>query len=171
MRFKIETVRKTGLAFVLVSAVGVGGCSDTHIDGERTAAILGGAIGAVAGGYVGAQFGGGLGKTLLIAAGATGGAVLGAAAGPALFGDDLDLHIGAMRSAVRHDAAEPSYWSNPDTGNGGMIRVVGAYTDGAGRPCRTYRATVTVGGQIASGDGAACQAATGDWRVVADRFG
>jgi surface antigen len=171
MQFKTKTIRGAGVAAVLASAVALGGCGETRLDGRDTAMLLGGAVGALAGGYVGAQFGGGFGNTLMMAAGATGGALVGAAAGPALFGEDLDLHLGTARTATQAASAEPQYWSNPDTGNEGMVRVTGAYTDAEGRPCRRYRATVTVDGRISSGDGAACLAGSGDWRVVSDRFG
>ena len=149
----------------------VSGCGQVNVSGEQSAMLLGGALGGAAGGYVGSQFGGGLGQTLFIVAGAAGGALVGAAEGPGLFGTDWDFHADATEDALTHVASEPRYWSNPESGNEGMVRALGSYRNEGGQTCRRYRATVWVDGVVSSGDGAACRANDGEWQVVADRFG
>jgi len=167
----MRTVSNKAKVAVVAVTVVLSGCGQTQVSGEQTAMLLGGALGGAAGGYVGSQFGAGLGQTLFIVAGASAGALVGASAGPGLFGTDWGFHVDATENAMKDVAAEPTYWSNPKTGNEGMIRPMEAYVDTAGTPCRKYRATISVDGVIASGDGAACQSTNGQWRVVADQFG
>ena len=167
MSFKFKSTKAAAVAVALV----VSGCGQVNVSGEQTAMLLGGALGGAAGGYVGSQFGGGLGQTLYIVAGAAGGALVGAAAGPGLFGTDWDLHVDATEEAVTHAASAPRYWSNPDSGNEGMVRALDRFNGENGQQCRRYRSTVWVDGVVSSGNGSACQANDGEWQVVADRFG
>ncbi|MHC8509708.1 MAG: RT0821/Lpp0805 family surface protein [Rhodospirillales bacterium] len=156
-------------ACVFAAGAALAGCANNN-DNIIRAQILGAAAGAALGGYAGAQFGGGLGRTLLTAGGAMLGAAAGMAVGPGVLETDWNRHAAAAEQTAAENPPEPRYWSNPETGRGGMIRAMQAYTDAEGRTCRAYRTTITVGDETASGNGAACMDGGGQWRVVADRF-
>lgn len=156
-------------ACVIAAAAALPGCAATNENVMR-AQIAGAAAGAALGGFAGAQLGGGLGSTMLTAGGVVLGGAAGAAVGPGMLGVDWSRHAGAAEQAAAENTPGPHYWSNPETGREGMIRPMQTFAGPEGRPCRAYRATVTVKGAMTSGGGAACMDTGGNWRVVTDRF-
>ncbi len=129
------------------------------------------AVGAALGGYIGSQFGHGLWNTALIAVGAAGGAAGGYVVGRKLEESDMVFYKNLTDTELA-DANKGSVlnWSNPETGNSGIIRPVRTFKVADGRVCKGYRSTVAFADIVQSGAGTACQTADGSWQIVSDDF-
>lgn len=152
----------------LVGVLALAGC------GQRmtTAEMVGAGVGLVVGGVVGYQFGGGTGQMLATAFGAAAGGTAGYVAGRRLSGSDRAEYERTKTEALEGARdGEVRSWSNPETGNGGMIRPVRSFAVGEERFCRDFRAAVAFDKDVTSGTGTACRERGGPWMVVADAFG
>jgi surface antigen len=155
--------RKSAIVLIALLAAGCGGRMSTS-------EMVGAGLGLAAGGAIGYQFGGGLGQALSTAAGAliggTAGYVIGRRLSPS---DRAEYDRTAQQALAEAPDGGLRDWSNPSTGNSGIIRPVRSYhTDG--RLCRQYRATVAFDRDVLSGTGTACLQADGQWLVVSDAF-
>ena len=156
-----------------VCAVSVTGCAETT-DRVRTMnwmEIAGTLGGAAVGGYVGAQFGGGLGQTIFTATGVLVGGGAGYVGARMMSQRDQAMYNETTKKALA-DAAPGAihHWDNPESGHSGMIRTVASYRRGDGVQCQQYRSAVVFPDGVASGNGAACKQADGQWLAMNDSF-
>ena len=143
----------------LITACVFTGCETT---GPKTA--LGGAGGAAAGGLLAAALGG---NSTGIAAGVLLGGLIGGAVGNQL--DAADKRYARETTQKALETATPGTrvaWHNPDSGHSGTVTPTRDYRSEDGRECREYQQTVTVDGQQASSNNAACRQPSGDWVTV-----
>lgn len=151
------------IAVVLAAAVALGACVPHHGPKEAGGTL----VGAATGGLLGAQIGRGSGQLAAVAAGTLLGAFVGNSVGRSL---DAADRLYAERAA--HDAFEysragsVSSWRNPDTGHYGTVQPLRTYQTPAGRYCREYQQTVTVGGRTQRAYGTACRQPDGSWEIV-----
>ncbi|MEM9838614.1 MAG: RT0821/Lpp0805 family surface protein [Pseudomonadota bacterium] len=150
------TVGAMALATALVS-----GCTTDEV---------GAAIGGLAGGVLGSQFGSGSGQIFATAIGAAVGAYFGAEIARALTEEDKKQ----MSTAAGDVLSDPSEgatreWSNPESGNSGVITADLVYADDrTGEACRTFSQTVTLAdGTTETANGRACQKDDGSWVLEA----
>lgn len=99
---------------------------------------------------------------LLAVAGGAWGQVEGLAASERMVMSDTFQY--ALENNRTNQAAE---WANPDAGRSGTVVPVRTYSDAAGRPCREFVTTVTIGGRQERAFGTACRQPDGVWRIVA----
>lgn len=95
--------------------------------------------------------------------------VLGATAATLAILDDLDarqrrLNETAQAHALSANVGERIVWE--DGSATGSVTTVRLGTDSAGRQCREYRQTVTIGDKTESAHGTACRRSDGSWQVV-----
>ena len=157
MRFK--SVIAAGMIAVFLGACAQGQGPGTK---ETVGTVVGGAAGAVAG----AQFGSGRGQLAMTAVGAVLGAFLGSQVGRDL--DELD-RIQAEQAFDRATTApvgETISWSNPENDHRGTVTPVREGTSSAGRYCREFQQTVTIGGKTETAYGTACRQPDGSWEIV-----
>ncbi len=145
---------------LVVSGLLLSGCQNPKQTG-------GAILGTVAGGVLGSNVGKGKGRLAATAVGAVAGAIVGSEIGKSL--DNIDRM--AMRRTTqtaleKSKSGQVSTWSNPDSGNSGTITARPAYKNQAGRYCREYQQTVTIGGQTESAYGTACRQPDGTWKIV-----
>ncbi len=132
-----------------------------------TGGIIGAAAGAAFGGYAGSYIGGGIVQTMAIAGGALIGGVSGYSIGERLYPSDVAAYDATTKTALaKARDGEIRGWSNPDTGNSGIVRPVRTFTAQNGATCRDYRSTFSFKDGAVSADGTACKQATGDWLTV-----
>lgn len=139
--------------------------------GQQTGGIskqdIGTVLGGVGGAVIGSTIGGGKGR--LVATGA--GAVLGGLAGNAI-GSSLDKADAAYYNRTTQRALETAPtgqampWSNPQSGNSGVVIPQAPYQLADGSYCREYQQRIVVGGQTQSGYGKACRQPDGSWKIV-----
>lgn len=156
-----------------VCAVALIGCAQTT-DRIKTMSWMemAGTLGSAAvGGYAGAHFGGGLAQTFFTAAGV----MIGGGAG--YMGvrmmserDHAMLSETTQKALVAGSPGTQYHWSNPESGNSGMIRTVSSFRRSDGAKCQQYRASVVFPDGVASGNGSACMQADGQWLAMADGF-
>lgn len=160
-------MRKIAAAAILL--VTLSACEDSRINRPL---IVGAALGAVAGGFIGVQFDAGIGaENAFAAAGALGGAAVGAAAVKLFESDILALQDAATRTVAEASDGQVVDWQNPDTGREGIVRPSERYEIADGTVCRDFRAAIVFDAIVRSGGGTACQQADGMWRVVGSDFG
>ncbi len=150
------------LAMVAVAALAVAGCQEATLNKQN----VGMGVGALAGGLAGSQIGGGSGRLWATGAGVLLGSMIGSSVGASL--DKADMMY-AQQAASRAHAApigQQIAWNNPDTGHHGSYTPVRDGRDQAGRYCREYQQTITVGGRKETAYGTACQMPNGDWEIV-----
>ena len=148
-----------------VVAVVVFGLSACQTGGPKQGAgsLLGGITGAVAG----AQFGSGDGRVAMAAAGALIGALIGSEIGASLDRADRAAMGQATQTALETTPSGTQVgWSNPDSGNFGVIVPEPAFKDNSGQYCREFQQTITVGGKSESGYGTACRQPDGSWQIL-----
>ncbi len=132
-----------------------------------TGGLLGAAVGGALGGYAGSYVGGGIVQSLAIAGGALAGSVSGYSIGERLYPSDVAAYDATARTAISEARdGEIRGWSNPDTGNSGIVRTVRTFTAQNGATCRDYRSTFSFPDGALSADGTACRQANVDWRTV-----
>ena len=129
--------------------------------------LLGAAVGGALGGYAGSYIGGGIAQTMAIAGGALIGGVSGYSIGERLYPSDVAAYNATAETALAQARdGEIRGWSNPDTGNSGIIRPVRTFTAQNGAICRDYRSTFAFNDGALSADGTACKQANGNWKTV-----
>ncbi len=131
------------------------------------AGLVGAAVGGALGGYAGSYVGGGIVQTLAIAGGALSGSISGYSIGERLYPSDVAAYDATAKTAIAQARdGEIRGWSNPDTGNSGIIRPVRTFVAQNGATCRDYRSTFSFPDGAMSAEGTACRQANGDWRIV-----
>lgn len=155
-------MKKLLLTMVAVSSLALAGCQQATLNKEN----VGMGVGALAGGLAGSQIGDGSGRLWATGAGVLLGGLMGSSIGASL--DKADMVYAQQASGRAHTApiGQQITWNNPETGNSGYITPVRDGRDRAGRYCREYQQTITVGGRKETGYGTACQSQNGDWEIV-----
>ena len=154
-------------AGLLVAALGtaLSGCGGMS-ENETAGTVIGGVAGAV----VGNKFGKGSGKTAATALGAVIGANVGRSIGKSLDETSRRQAGSATQEALNTaSVGESITWENPANEGGpahGSATVTRQGTDGAGRTCREFQQTVSVGGRQEQSYGTACRDDNGDWKIV-----
>ena len=133
--------------------------------------VVGAGVGALAGGAIGYQFGGGVTQSLATTVGAILGGAVGYTMGPRLWPSDRIALNQATHRALFEPDGEIVTWSNPETGNGGMVRPTRSFLGPTGTMCRQFRTSLAWGNGTTGGTGLACLQADGSWSVVEDRLG
>lgn len=139
-----------------LSVLLMAGCTLTR---EDTGALLG----AVVGGVVGNQVGGGSGRDIATALGFFAGSIAGASIGKTLSEQDA---LNAQNALEHNKTNQGSQWVNPDNGNQYQVTPTKTYQTAAGRYCREYQTTVTVGGGHEKAYGTACRQPDGQWEIL-----
>jgi surface antigen len=155
-------MKKIALTMIVAASLAVAGCQQATLNKEN----VGMGLGALAGGLAGSQMGKGSGRLWATGAGVLLGGLLGSNIGASL--DKADMAY-AQQAASRANTApigQQITWNNPQTGNSGSYTPVRDGRDQAGRYCREYQQTVTVGGRKETAYGTACQSPNGDWEIV-----
>ena len=147
---------------VMLAAAALVGCSGG--EKEKAGTVIGAGLGALAGAHVGK----GPGKLFAVAVGTMAGAALGSEVGKSLDrADRLAMRRSTQTALEKNRTGAASEWRNPDSGNAGTVTPTRTYRTEAGRYCREYRQTITVGGRTEEGYGRACRQPDGSWRIVA----
>lgn len=120
---RVVGFRATGL--LMVAALAAGGCGPNGINLNNIGnqEVFAG-IGAIGGGLLGSQFGDGAGQIAMTGIGALVGGMIGSEFGRWL--DDRDRQQVADAAADAYRTGQPQYWSNPESGNSGVVRPVTA---------------------------------------------
>ena len=124
--------------------------------------LLGGVLGGAAGGIVGSRIGKGSGRTAATIGGTIVGVVIGGSIGRAM--DRIDY--GCFGQALEHAPdSRPVIWQNP---SGARYQVIPHefYENRAGRYCREFTTTATIGGRTEQIYGTACRQPDGAWELV-----
>ena len=155
-------------SFALAAGLIVSACGTNPQTGQGTfnRTDVATVVGGVAGAFLGGQFGDGRGKTIASIAGGLAGAWAGRS-----IANHLTLHDQAQyrqAETVAHSApvGETVEWFNPESGNQGTITPTREGQSTAGRYCREYQQTVTIGGQTEEAYGQACRQPDGSWEIV-----
>jgi len=160
--------KKSALAPAVILAL-VSGCADNARDNFINAD--GFAVGAAAGGYVGSHIGVGTANLVNIGIGAAVGGMGGVYLASKIAQTDIPFYKDAANLSLGHaPTGKVHRWTNPESGNSGVIRSTSTAYSSNGMVCRPYRSTVTLKDKITSTDGTACQMANGRWQIVSDRF-
>lgn len=123
--------------------------------------------GAIGGGIIGSNVGGGKGAIAGTIGGTLLGAMLGSSIGASLDKADMAYYNQASQSALEKGQTGKSLpWSNPQTGNSGVITPSSYYQTANGQYCREYTQKITVGGKTQEGTGTACRNPDGSWQIV-----
>ena len=147
------------IALVLLLVIAVTGC-ETVQENPKTA--IGGLGGAAFGGLIAAAAGGG---GPAIAGAVIGGALLGGLVGNMLDQRDKRMQAEAAQRALESaPSGQPVAWNNPDSGHSGTVTVTRTYQE-AGKYCREYQQTVTIGGKQENAYGTACRQPDGSWQI------
>ena len=156
---------KNLVSIVLISSLSLGLLSCV---GNNQKEQGGDIIGGVIGGILGNKVGKGKGRVVATAAGAAVGALLGSNIGQKLDKYDRIYAVRAQQSALEtNKSGQPSSWSNPDSGNSGIIIPTRTIVQKqGGQPCREYQHTVTIGGKTEKAYGRACRETDGSWKIV-----
>lgn len=126
---------------------------------ETIAALIGGATGAA----IGSRIGEGSGKLAAVAGGTILGFLIGGNVGRSM--DRVDQAcIGQVLEYAPN--ATPIVWNNPQTAARYEVVPVQTYQDRAGRYCREYQTTATIGGRPQQVYGTACRQPDGSWQQV-----
>ena len=159
-------MKRIHTAALAVAIIALAGCQNP--DGSfGTKQTLGGLGGAAAGGVAGAQFGKGRGQLAMTAGGVLLGALLGGEVGRSLDRADQVYAGRAVQQAYEAPIGEKIVWSNPKSGNSGVIVPTReGRQPGTNAYCREYQQTVTVGGRTQQAFGQACQQPDGTWKIV-----
>lgn len=150
-------MKQTLICLLLISGLGVTGCTTTQGPNEQSGMVIGGLLG----GILGNQIGGGDGRTAAIIVGTMIGASIGGNIGRSM--DETDrMRVNQSLETVR--TGVPSSWKNPDTGNQYQVVPTRTYETSSG-PCREYTLDAVVGGRKEKVYGTACRQADGSWKV------
>jgi surface antigen len=146
-----------------VMALSLTACESTGGQKQTAGTLLGGIGGAA----IGSQFGRGTGQVVGVAAGTLLGALLGSEVGKSLDKADLAYADRANAQAQSAPIGQRIRWSNPESGNSGIVTPVKEGTDTAtGAYCREFQQTVQIGGKTQQAYGTACRQPDGTWKVI-----
>lgn len=135
--------------------------------GGVTKSDAGTLLGGVGGAIAGAQFGKGNGRIATGAIGALLGAGIGHSIGSSLDRADMQYYQSASQRAFENNTAgQPLPWSNPQSGNSGVVIPQAPYKTSSGQYCREFQNKITVGGKTETGYGTACRQPDGSWQIV-----
>lgn len=124
-------------------------------------------LGAIGGAVIGDAAGGKGSNVLAIAVGALAGAWLGGELGKSLDRADRAYMRNSTQYALESSrSGDTSQWVNPDSGHQGTVTPNPAYQDNAGRHCREFQQTVTIGGKTEEAYGTACRMPDGSWKII-----
>src|SRR5258708_15186976 len=115
---------------------------------------------------IGSQIGGGSGRIADTVAGTLIGGFIGHPIGQQLDRDDVEQARLAQQRAYRAPIGQQITWNNPDSGHGGTITPTRDRRDAAGRTCREYQTTLTIGGETEKAYGTPCREPDCSWQVV-----
>ena len=152
---------KTKIAAVVALTLALAACEDAGT--KQTVGTLGG---AAAGGLIGSQFGHGSGKLAMTGIGVLLGALAGSEIGKGLDENDRRRADEARARAESAPIGQRIVWSNPSSGNSGVIVPTREGTSATGDYCREFQQTITVGGKTEQGYGTACRQPDGSWKIV-----
>ena len=152
---------KTRIAAVAALALALAACQDA---GNKQ--TVGGLGGAAAGGLLGSQFGHGSGKLAMTGIGVLLGALAGSEIGKSLDENDRRQAEEARMRAESAPIGQRIVWSNPNTGNSGVVVPTREGRSTNGEYCREFQQTITVGGKTEQGFGTACRQPDGTWKIV-----
>jgi surface antigen len=124
--------------------------------------LIGAAIGGGLGGLAGSRIGSGSGRTVAIVVGTVAGGLLGGSIGRAM--DRADAACVA-RTLEYAPTGRTVAWRNPDADAAYAVTPVRTWQAEAGRYCREYTTTATVGGREERVYGTACRQPDGAWRI------
>ena len=154
----MDIVKGTIAAIAVIALMGCSGGEK-----EKAGTVIGAGLGALAGAHIGK----GKGKLIAVAVGTLAGAALGGEVGKSLDrADRLAMQNSTQTALEKNKTGSPSTWRNPDTGNRGTVTPTRTYRTEAGRYCREYQQTITVGGKTEKAYGRACRQPDGSWRIV-----
>jgi surface antigen len=122
--------------------------------------------GAVVGGVIGSQFGGGTGRLVATGVGTLLGAFIGKEIGASLDKADQAHAENAARRAYAAPIGDPVSWSNPQSGNSGVITTTRDGWSSSGNYCREFKQQITIGGRSEAAFGTACKQSDGSWKIV-----
>ncbi len=145
----------------------VSACDSQNPNGTLNKTNTGTVLGGVGGALLGSQFGKGTGKLVGVGVGTLLGAALGNQVGASLDRADMQYYNQTSQQAL--ETAQPGQalpWSNPQSGNSGVVTPLNYYQTAQGQYCREYNQTVTVGGKKQSAYGKACRQPDGSWKIV-----
>ncbi len=147
---------------VTVLIISISACEGTGPK-QTGGTIIGGALGGLAG----SQFGSGKGQLAMVGLGALLGAFVGSEAGKSLDkADQAYARQTAYQALETTPAGNQSTWSNPDSGNYGMVTPIKTYQNEDGSYCREFHQTIVVGGKTEEAYGTACRQPDGSWKIV-----
>jgi surface antigen len=148
---------------LLVSVALLGACSNDMGGKQTGGAVLGGAAGALAG----SQFGGGTGRIATTALGTLLGAYAGSEAGKSLDkADKMHADRAGQQALETSRVGQAVPWSNPDTGNSGVVTPTRTFQTASGENCREYTEKVMIGGKEETAYGTACRQPDGSWKIL-----
>ena len=128
---------------------------------------IGTGIGALGGAALGTSMTHGKGKIVGGVLGALAGAAVGNAIGASLDRADMTYYQQTQQKALEtSNAGQALPWSNPQSGNSGVIIPQAPYKNTSGQYCREFQNQITVGGKTQSGYGTACRQPDGSWQIV-----
>lgn len=128
---------------------------------------IGTLAGAGLGAWAGSNIGKGKGNIVGIAAGTLLGAALGNQVGASLDRADMSYYNQTSQSALETGQPGQSFpWSNPQSGNSGVVIPSNYYQTPQGQYCREYTQRIQVGGKTQEGYGTACRQPDGTWQVI-----
>lgn len=123
--------------------------------------------GAGLGAWAGSNIGKGSGNIVGIAAGTLLGAALGNQVGASLDRADMAHYNQTSQRALETGQSGQSFpWTNPQSGNSGVVTPSNYYQNNSGQYCREYSQKVTVGGRTQEAYGTACRQSDGTWQIV-----
>jgi surface antigen len=148
-----------------MAMLGLAGCQQLGVAPGDVGAAVGAGVGGYLGGYLGSQVGTGPGRDVATIAGAAAGAIFGAAIGRKLTESDLTLMGEATQQTLESSpSGSATAWRNPDSGNAGSVVAEPAY-QADGQPCRPFRQTVVIEGEVEAANGIACRKDDGSWEI------
>lgn len=157
-------MKKLLLISTMIAGIGLAGCESMPQTLNKQ--TMGGATGAVVGGILGSKVGKGNGQLWATGIGVLLGTLVGSEVGRSLDKADIAYAQQANEQAHTVPIGEEILWSNPETGNSGVVIPTNEGQDNTGNYCREYQQTIYVGGQQEVGYGIACQQPDGSWKIV-----
>lgn len=127
---------------------------------------MGGVGGAVVGGVLGSNVGKGKGQLAATAVGAILGGMAGQSIGRSLDKADQMYANQAFGSAASGPIGQAVNWSNPNSGNSGVITPLRQGRTNNGAVCREFEQTIIIQGKAEKGVGTACQNSDGTWQIT-----
>lgn len=150
-----KNIKAVAIMFLLVMLPNV-----SQAEKQTGGAIIGGIIGAV----TGSQIGSGHGKTAAIAVGTLLGANIGSEVGKSLDrADKFAIKRTTSRTLETNKDYEKSTWDNPNNNHHGSVVPTNTYYNN-GIPCRKFKTTIVIDGNIEKATGTACRK-NGEWQI------